>query len=284
MPKDRKRIGEIFVNNGTITEITLQRALDRSTKQRGKLGYILEDMGVVTGDEIAQALASQYGYKRVRNLVKFKLTDDLLNLVTVETAFRYMLFPLKIKKNKLYIAIADPTDTKIISNISINHNLEVIPFVATRSDIIAAITKNFLGKDMLLSKRKTILVAADNSEVHADIEHALSSKGYRVLIARDGIQAFKMVLSESPCVVITEKTLPKLDGYRLIEAIKNLPETRYVPVILVDDGSYNEEELIAHNHGFFEYITTPINPVSLITRVKKAVHLYDTKVSHHLSW
>ena len=281
MPKNRKRIGEIFVENGTITEKTLQRALTRATMQRGKLGYILEDMGVVTGDEIAQALASQYGYKRVRNLVKFRLTDNLLNLVTVEIAFRYMLFPLKIKKNKLYIAIADPTDTKIIANISINHNLEVIPFVATRSDIIAAITKNYLGKDMLLSKRKTIIVAGDNSEIHADIEHVLTSKGYRVILARDGIQAFKMTLSESPCVVITEKTLPKLDGYRLVEAIKNLPETRYIPVILVSDGSYKEEELMAHNHGFFEYITTPINHISLITKVKKAVHIYDSKVNHY---
>lgn len=281
MPKNRKRIGEMFVENGTISETTLQRALDRATKQRGKLGYILEDMGVVTGDEIAQALASQYGYKRVRNLVNFRLTGNLLNLVTVETAFRYMLFPLKIKQNKLYIAIADPTDTKIISNISINHNLEVIPFVATRSDIIAAITKNYLGKDMLLSKRKTILIAVNSAEIHADIEHVLTSKGYRVILARDGIQAFKMALSESPCVIITEKSLPKLDGYRLIEAIKNLPETRHIPVILVSDGSYEEEELIAHNHGFFEYMTTPINHISLITRVKKAIQIYDSRVNHY---
>lgn len=284
MPKEKRRIGEIFVENGTITEKTLQRALARASKLQGKLGYILEDMGVVTGEEIAQALASQYGYKRVRNIAKFKLSDDLLNLITVETAFRYMLFPLKTKKNKLYLAIADPTDNKIVSNISINHNLEIIPFVATRSDIIAAITKNYLGKDMLSSKRRTVLVAADRSDINADVETVLSSKGYRVLIARDGIQAFKMTLSESPCVVITEKTLPKLDGYRLIEAIKNLPETRYIPVILVGDGSYDQEELIAHNHGFFEYITTPINHISLITRVKKAVHIYDSKVNHHPNW
>lgn len=284
MSRDRKRIGEIFVENGTITNTTLQRALERASKQHNRLGYTLEDMGVVTGEEIAQALASQFGYKRVRNLVKYKLTDDMLNLVTVETAFRYMLFPLKIKSHKLYIAIADPTDTRIISNVAINNNLELIPFVATRSDIIAAITKNYLGKDMLLSKRKTILIAGDFSETYAEIEHVLSSKGYRVVVAKDGIQAFKMTLSESPSVVITEKELPKLDGYRLIDAIKNLPETKYIPVILVDDGNIAEEELIAHNHGFFEYMTTPINPISLITRVKKAVQSYEAKVNLYPIW
>lgn len=284
MPRDRKRIGEIFVENGTISATTLRRALERASKQHNRLGYALEDMGVVTGEEIAQALASQFGCKRVRNLVNYRLTDDLRNLVTVETAFRYMLFPLKIKNNKLYIAIADPTDTKILSNISINNNLEIIPFIATRSDIIAAIAKSYLGKDMLLSKRKTILIAGDSSEIHEEIAHVLSSKGYRIVVAKDGIQAFKMVLSESPSVVITEKELPKLGGYRLIEAIKNLPETKYIPVILVDDGNVVEEELIAHNHGFFEYMTTPINHISLITRVKKAVQSHDSKVNLCLTW
>jgi PleD family two-component response regulator len=284
MTRARRKIGEIFVEDGTISEKTLQRALARASRQRGKLGYILEDMGVVTGEEIAQALASQHGYKRLRNLVKFRPSDTLLNLISVEIAFRYMLFPLKIKKNKLYLAIADPTDTRITSNIAINHNLEIVPFVATRSDIIAAITKNYLGKDMLHSKRKTILVAGASANLCMEMEEVLVGKGYRIIVARDGIQAFKLALSESPCVLITESTLPKLDGFRLIEAMKNIPETKDIPAILVADGNDAEEELVAHNHGFFEYITTPLNHVSLITRVKKAVQSYDAKVNQLYNW
>ena len=231
MPKNRRRIGEFFVENGTITLKTLQRALERARKKHNKLGYILEDMGVVTGDEIAQALASQFGLKRIKNLDKYQLTPDLLNLISVEIAFRYMLFPLRIKKNKLYVAITDPTDTKILSNISTNHNLEIIPLVATRPDIITAINKNYLGKDMILSKRKTILVAKDISDACRDLEQALTRHGYRVITANDGIEAFKMTLSESPCVIITGKELPKLGGYRLFEAIKNLPETK--PILFI---------------------------------------------------
>ena len=275
MPKNKRRIGEYFVENGTITQKTLQRALERAKKKDNKLGYILEDMGVVTGDEIAQALASQFGLKKIKNLYKYALTPDLLNLFSVEIAFRYMLFPLKIKRNKLYIAIADPTDTKIISNISTNLKLEIIPLVATRSDIITAINKNYLGKDILLSNRKTILVTADSLDACRNLTQVLSRHGYRVITANDGIEAFKMTLSESPCVIITEKELPKLGGYRLIEAIKNLPETKCIPVILLSDGTDTEEEAIAYNHGFFDFLTTPINLVSLVTRVKKAVHAFD---------
>lgn len=278
MPKNKRKIGEIFVENGTITHKTLQRALERlrEAKKYSKLGYILEDMGVVTGDEMAQALAIQFGYKRVRDLSKYILTPDLLSLFSVEIALRYMLFPLKIKKNKLYIAIADPTETKIISNISTNHNLEVIPLVATRSDIIAAINKNYLGKDMLVNKRKTILVADDNSDTcRAELELLLSTHNYRVITVNDGIEAFKLTLSESPCVIITCKELPKLGGYMLLEAIQNLPETKNIPVILLSDGTNVEEEAIAYKHGFYEYAAKPINQVSLVTKVKKAVHAFD---------
>ena len=278
MPKNKRKIGEIFVENGTITPKTLHRALERlnEAKKYSRLGYILEDMGVVTGDEMAQALAIQFGYKRVKNLVKYSLTPDLLNLFSVEIAFRYMMFPLKLKKNKLYIAIADPTETKIISNISTNHNLEIIPLVATRSEIIAAINKNYLGKDMLVSKRKTILFAEDNSDTcREDLVQLLSTHGYRVVTVNDGIEAFKLTLSESPCVVITCKDLPKLGGYMLLDAIKNLPETKSIPVIMMSDGTNVEEEEIAYEHGFFDYLAKPINPVSLVTKVKKAVHAFD---------
>ena len=275
MGKNRKKIGEIFVENGTITETTLQRALERAARIHIRLGDILEDMGVVTGEEIAQALARQFGFRRVNNLDKYVLTSDLLNLFSAEIAFRYMLFPLKIKNNKLYIAIADPTDTRIIANISANHRMEVIPLVATRAEIIAAINKNYLGKNPLVSGRKTVLVAEDSDETCKELESLLAGNGYRVICARDGIEAFKLTLSESPTVVITSKELPKLGGYSLHEAIKCLPEAKSIPVILLDDSTNVEEEAIAHRHGFFEFVAKPINRVSLLTRVKKAVTAYE---------
>ncbi len=275
MAPNRKKIGEIFVENGTITEKTLQRALERAKKQQTKLGYVLEDMGVVTGNEIMEALADQFNYQKVSNLVRYKFTADLLNLITVETAFRHMIFPLKIKNGKLLVAIADPTDTKIVSNIAANHHLEVIPLVATRADIIAAINKNYLGKEGVDSKRKTVLVADSDAGSFTELEKLLSSKGYHVKVAKDGIEAFKMALSEPPCVIITAKELPKFGGYRLIEAIRNLPETRCIPVILLYGGDNIEEEATAYKHGFFDFLPKPLNHVSLVTRVKKAVKAYE---------
>jgi len=275
MAKNKQKIGEIFVENGIITKKTLQRALARATKQQRRLGYVLEDMGVVTSDEIATALANQFGYKRIRNLVEYTLTPDLRKLISVDNAFSYMIFPFKLEKNKLYLATADPTDSKIINNISKNHDLEISLFVASRTEIIEAINKNYLGKGSLSSNRKTILVAVDILDTYVEIEQLLLSKGYRIMVAKDGIQAFKMILSESPCVVLTEKDLKKLDGYRLIEAMKNLPEAKHIPAILVSNGSCLEEEFVAYNRGFYEFIKTPIDQISLMTKVQKAIDAFE---------
>ncbi len=271
----RLKIGEIFVENGIITKKTLQRALARASAQNRRLGYILEDMGVATGEEIAQALASQFGYKRIRTISEYKMTPELQKLISVDVALRYMLFPLMLENSKLYVATADPTDIKIIDNISKNHNLEIVLFVASRTDIIEAINRNYFAKDSVPSKRRTILVAVRDLDTYAEIESLLSGSGYRLIVANDGILAFKMVLSESPCVVLTEKDLQKMDGYRLVEALNNLHEAKHIPVILLSDGSCLEEELVAYRRGFFEFIKMPIDPISLLTRVLKAVDAFD---------
>ncbi len=271
----RRKIGEIFVENGIITKMTLERALARACSQQRRLGFVLEDMGVVTGEEIAQALADQFGYARAGDLAVYEFNTDLQKLISVDDAFSNMLFPLKLENNILFLATADPTDTRIIMNISKNNCVAIVLFVATRSEIIEAINRNYLGKASSGHHRKTVVVAVENLDTYVEIEKVLASKGYRVMVAGDGIQAFKMILSESPSVVLVEKELGKLDGYRLIEAMNNLPEAKHIPTIMIGDGTCPEDELISYDRGFFEFIKTPIDTISLMTKVKKAIDAFD---------
>ena len=191
MTADKKKIGEILVANGTISEKTLQRALEKLKKENKKIGVALEDMEVVTGQEIAQALADQLGCEIVTDIAKYSFPPDLLKLISVDIAMRHLLFPLKKQGNKLCLAMADPTDMKIASNLSKNHDLEVVPFIATRWDIITAINKHYLGKDSKPDLRKTVLVVEDNYLINSEMEQLLSKEGYRVVSAKDGIEAFK---------------------------------------------------------------------------------------------
>lgn len=266
----RKLLGEIFVDKGLITRKTLERTLARSKRLRRRLGGLLEELELITGEELADALAEQYGYRVVSNFSHHNFSSELLELIPSDIAMQNVLFPLKIENGRLAIAMADPTETRIVSNIAANHGLTVIPFIATRKDINAAICKQYLGKDLEIRHERTVLIVEDDNLLGTMWSNILTKEGYRVKLATDGMEAYKTVIAEMPQIIVTEKSVPKLDAYGLFSALQNLPETRHIPFILITGHTETEEEARAFEKGFFDFIFKPVNEVTLKTRVKRA--------------
>jgi len=266
----RKLLGEVFVDKGLVTTKTLERALARAKRLHKRLGALLEEMELITGDELASALAEQYGYRVIGNFARHTYARKLLDLIPVDVAMQNMLFPLKIEDNKLALAMADPTETRIVSNIAANHGLTIIPFIATKNDINAAICRQYLGKDLSIQHEKTVLIVEDDNLLSTKWSTILAKDGYRVKVATDGMEAYKTVISEMPQVIITEKIIPKLDAYGLFDALRNVPETRHIPIILLTRSTDTEEEAKAFEKGFFDFMFKPVNEVTLKTRVKRA--------------
>lgn len=267
---ERKRLGEIFMEKGLITEKTLQRALARSKRLNKKLGIVLEDIEVITGEELAEALASQYGYKTVANFARYSFPAELIRLIPVDVAMQNLLFPLKAEQGKLALAMSDPTENRIVANIAANNGLAIVPFIATRKDIIAAINRHYLGKDPTATREKTVLIVEDNKVIITMLNNILAKEGYRVVLATDGMEGYRAAVADPPHVIVTDKEIPKLDGYGLFDALKNLPETRHIPIILLTANSDGDEEARAFEKGFFDFLAKPVREATLVTRVKRA--------------
>ncbi|MDD2320581.1 MAG: response regulator [Geobacteraceae bacterium] len=271
----RKLLGEIFVEKGLITPQTLERTLARAKRLQKRLGTLLEEMELITGEELASALAEQYGYRVIGNFARHAYARELLQLIPADVAMQNMLFPLKIEEGKLALAMADPTETKIVSNIAANHGLTIIPFIATKNDINAAICRQYLGKDLAVQHEKTILMVEDDNLLATMWSNLLAKDGYRVKVAADGMEAYKTVISEMPQVVVIEKVVPKLDAYGLFDALRNLPETRHIPIILLSRSTETQEEARAFEKGFFDFMFKPVNEVTLKTRVNRAFQFLE---------
>ena len=271
MTTERKKFGEILVANGTISQKTLLRALERAQLGRKRIGETLEEMGVATGDEIAATLAEQFRCKIARNFAGYSYAAELLKIISVDTVTQHFLFPLRLDKNNLYLAMADPTATKIVSNIAKNNDLTIIPYIASRGDIVAAIKKHYLSQESNSDKRPTVLVVEDNLLLATELGAVLTREGYRVVAARDGIEAFRKAVAESPDVIVTDKEMPILDGYRLFDSLKAHPETTRIPVLLLTSSQNGNEESDAFAKGFFDFIAKPVKEVTLVTRVKRAL-------------
>jgi len=265
----RKKLGEIFVEKDILCPRVVERVVGISRNLNKRFGTVLEEMGLISGAELAAALAVQFNCRTVFDFAKNSFPQELLNIIPAEVAMQNLLFPLKLEGNKLALALADPTHSKIVANIGTNNNLAIISFVSTHNDISAAICKHYYRMDIIKPVKKTVLVVDDDKMILTLLNNILA-KEYQVFSANDGMEAFKEVVSKKPHVILTDKEIPKLDGFGLLNALSAIPETKQIPIILISGAVSAEAEALAFDKGFFDFIPKPVKETTLLTRVKRA--------------
>jgi phosphate regulon transcriptional regulator PhoB len=115
--------------------------------------------------------------------------------------------------------------------------------------------------------RSTILVVDDEPEIVELVRYNLSREGYRVLDASDGEAALERIYQSPPDLVILDLLLPKRSGIEVLEAIRNEPRTRTLPVLLLTARSTEMDKLIGFERGADDYLTKPFSPKELVARV-----------------
>ena len=277
MDKPKKLLGELLVEKGILTPLTVDRALEVAKRKKKRLGLVLEDMELITGEELANVIAHQYGLKVVSDLSKYSYPKELFNIIPSEAALQYLVFPLKLDGKKLGVAMVDPTETKFLDNLAVNQGYTIIPFVATRDDIHAAICKHYFGQKVERTGEETILIIEDDEFMRTFLREILAKHGYQIILAKDGMEGFKEVISKSPHIIITDKEMPKLDGFALINSLMTLPETKAIPVILISGVLSPEEEVNVFDKGFFDFIRKPVTEATLLSRVKRALRFGERR-------
>jgi len=271
----KKRLGDIFVERGLITPITAERIFQKGQQLNRRFGTILEDLDLVTSAELTSALAEQFECKLVENIDRLSVSSETLGLIPVEIAMQHMVFPLKYDGRRLALAMADPSDLTV-SDLLTGITPQIIPYIASKKDLRAAICKHYLSKVATRALEPTIVIVENDEGTLDFLSNSLQGKGYRIHTARDGMDAFKTVIAQGPHVVLTDLEIPKLNGYALLSALRNIPETKHIPVILLTEKPQNEnEELRAFDQGFFDVIFKPLSAASIQARVKRAFHFYD---------
>jgi CheY-like chemotaxis protein len=269
----RKMIGDILVEKGLVNRKTVERVVSRSKKLNRKLGALFEESEIITSDELVEALAEQHGCRVVRDITRFSFPEELLELIPVDQAMQHLIFPLKIEGDRFAVAMADPADDRIVNIIAQNIGKKIVPFIATRQDILAAISRFYLKKDPAASQETTILVVEDDKLLYTMLSDIFKKKGYRCIVATDGMEGYRMALTEQPDIIVTDKNMPKLDGYGLFEALAQVRETSSIPVILITSAYDSHEEARAFEKGFFDFIPKPIKEITILTRVKRALQM-----------
>ena len=266
----RKRLGEIFVERNLLTEVSVQRLVAHAQSKNIRLGELLEVIGLITPIELAEALAAQYRCRTVLDFARYSYAKDVLCTIPLEMAVKNSIFPLKMDGGKLGLAVADPTTESLFEEIASQSNLKIILYISTRSEITRAIARHYLGQTSSQSSARSILLVEDDLITRDLVAKILVKNGYVVETAVDGMEAFGKIFSTKPKLVITDKVMPKLGGYEFLFALRNIPEFRFMPVILMTAAATPDEEKEALERGFFDFVLKPVKEIGLLTRVQRA--------------
>jgi type IV pilus assembly protein PilB len=145
-------LGELLIQEKLLDAEQLRSAVDFHRKNDVGIGSAIVSLGYLSEEEMAQALSRQLGYPYI-NLDQFEVYPDVISLIPVEIAKKYLIMPIHRIRSFLTLAMVDPTDLDIIEDVRFRTGLSIQPVIASESGIMNAISKYYGSSDALRVKQ-----------------------------------------------------------------------------------------------------------------------------------
>lgn len=119
-----------------------------------------------------------------------------------------------------------------------------------------------------------ILVVDDEPDIVEFISYNLKSKGYHIATARDGIEAIRKAKEFRPDLILLDMMMPNKDGIQTIRELRQLPDFEQTAIIFLTALSDEKSEIEGLKTGADDYISKPIKPELLATRINAALRRF----------
>ncbi len=117
------------------------------------------------------------------------------------------------------------------------------------------------------AEAKTVLVVEDKASLTQMLQFLFLSKGLSVQIAFNGKEALEKASSMVPNLILLDIMMPQMDGFEVLEKLKEEPATSNIPVIMLTARKSREDMQRAKDLGAVEYITKPFKAVEVVDKV-----------------
>ena len=133
-----KRLGELLLAAGTLTEEELQRGLALQKGTRERLGTVLISNGIITESQLIEAMQMQLGIEFI-DLTRYPIPTELAQAMPKNLARQYQVVPVRMVKDELYLAMSDPMNFIAIEEVRKAVRRKIVPMVATAAGVEHAI-------------------------------------------------------------------------------------------------------------------------------------------------
>jgi two-component system alkaline phosphatase synthesis response regulator PhoP len=126
-------------------------------------------------------------------------------------------------------------------------------------------------------KDTTILLVDDELDILEIIGYNLSAEGYNVLTAQNGVAAIKKAKKHKPELIILDVMMPQMDGIEACEKLRLIPELSETVITFLTARGEDYSQVAGFEAGADDYITKPIKPKVLTSKVKSLLRRFKTQ-------
>ena len=126
-------------------------------------------------------------------------------------------------------------------------------------------------------KDTTILLVDDELDILEIIGYNLSAEGYNVLTAQNGVEAIKKAKKHKPELIILDVMMPQMDGIEACEKLRLIPELSETVITFLTARGEDYSQVAGFEAGADDYITKPIKPKVLTSKVKSLLRRFKTQ-------
>ncbi|WP_299435042.1 response regulator transcription factor [uncultured Aquimarina sp.] len=114
----------------------------------------------------------------------------------------------------------------------------------------------------------TILLVDDEPDILEIVGYNLTAEGYSVLTAENGLEAVKIAKKKKPHLIILDVMMPEMDGIEACEQIRKIPDLQNTIITFLTARGEDYSQVAGFDAGADDYITKPIRPKVLVSKVK----------------
>jgi len=117
---------------------------------------------------------------------------------------------------------------------------------------------------------KTVLVVDDEASMRKSIVVALNAKGYKTIEAEDGMEGLSLAAAEQPDVVISDVNMDNMNGFMMVEQLRDNPDTALIPVIMMTGAAQDAGAWEAS--ADVEYLEKGFSMQKLVETIEKVLN------------